>query len=75
MFDETLFKFDTDLVPETVEVYSQLGVKHELLTLIHPQFEAPLPPLIPALFPPNLKEAPPPALELFDLDDQFASEK
>lgn len=75
MFDETLYKFDTDLVPETVEIYNQLAVKHELLTLIHPQFEAPLPPLIPALFPPNLKEAPPPALELFDLDEQFASEK
>lgn len=75
MFDETLFKFDSDVVPETVEMYTQLGVKHELLTLIHPQFEAPLPPLIPALFPPNLKEPPPPSLELFDLDDQFASEK
>jgi len=75
MFDDTLFKFDSDIVPETVEMFSQLSVKHELLTLIRPQFEAPLPPLIPALFPPNLKEAPPPALELFDLDDQFASEK
>ncbi len=75
MFDETLFKFDSDIVPETVEMFSQLAVKHELLTLIHPDFDAPLPPLIPALFPPNLKEAPPPALELFDLDDQFASEK
>ena len=27
------------------------------------------------MFAPSLKELPPPSLELFDLDDQFASEK
>lgn len=52
-----------------------MGVKHDLLTLIPPQFEAPLPSLLPAVFPPNLKEPMAPALELFDLDEQFASEK
>jgi len=31
--------------------------------------------LLPAVFPPILKELPPPNLELFDLDDEFASEK
>ena len=31
--------------------------------------------LQPATFPPILKELPPPGLELFDLDDEFASEK
>jgi hypothetical protein len=46
-------------------------------TYIHtpPQFEAPLPPLQPAVFPPALREPPPPALDLFDLDDHFASER
>ncbi|KAJ3063097.1 Intraflagellar transport protein 52, partial [Rhizoclosmatium hyalinum] len=40
-----------------------------------PQFETPLPPLQPAVFPPALRELPPPALDLFDLDEHFASER
>ena len=75
MFDNQLFKFDVDMIPETVEAYEKMGVKHEQLTLIPPQFEAPMPDLVPAVFPPNLKEFAVPPLELFDLDDQFASEK
>ena len=34
-----------------------------------------MPALQAALFPPSLKELPPPGLELFDLDEHFASEK
>ncbi len=75
MFDENLFKFDTNLIPEAVALYETLGVKHEPLTLIPPQFECPLPPLQPAVFPPTLKEPPPPSLDQFDLDEHFASEK
>jgi len=75
LFDDSLFKFDTSLIPEAVGLYQQLDVKHEPLSLIPPQFEHPLPPLQPAVFPPSLREPPPPALDLFDLDDQFASEK
>jgi len=75
LFDETLFKFDMDLVPEGVKLYNQLGVKHEPLTLIPPQFETPMPALQPAVFPPCLREPPPPSLDLFDLDEQFASER
>jgi len=56
-------------------MYDKLGVKHEPLSLIPPQFETPLPPLKPAVFPPTLREPPPPALELFDLDEHFASER
>lgn len=37
MFDQTMFKFDTNLIPEAVELYKKLGVKHEPLSLIHPQ--------------------------------------
>ena len=33
----------------------------------------PLPSLQPAVFPPAFREPPPPALELFDLDETFAS--
>lgn len=75
LFDDSLFKFDTDLIPEAVKLYHQLGVKHEPLTLIPPQFETPMPSLCPAVFPPCLREPPPPALDLFDLDEQFASER
>ncbi|XP_046566785.1 LOW QUALITY PROTEIN: intraflagellar transport protein 52 homolog [Haliotis rubra] len=75
LFDNSLFKLDTSLVPKAIKGYDQLGCKHESLTLITPQFETPLPPLQPAVFPPNFKELNPPALELFDLDEQFSSEK
>lgn len=75
LFDETLFKFDTNLIPDAIKLYQELGVRHEPLTLIPPQFETPLPPLVPAVFAPCLRETPPPKLDLFDLDEQFASER
>jgi intraflagellar transport protein 52 len=50
-------------------------VKHDILTLIPPQLETPMLGLQPATFPPILRELPNPSLELFDLDDEFASEK
>ncbi|KAJ3417559.1 Intraflagellar transport protein 52 [Chytridiales sp. JEL 0842] len=75
LFDVNLFKFDTSLIPDALKVYGELRLKHEALTLIQPQFETPLPPLQPAVFPPALKELPPPALDLFDLDEHFASER
>uniref|UniRef100_A0A7S2W697 Intraflagellar transport protein 52 homolog n=1 Tax=Rhizochromulina marina TaxID=1034831 RepID=A0A7S2W697_9STRA len=75
LFNDTLFKFDTDLIPEAVALYDKLGVKHEPLSVIPPEFESPLPPLNPAVFPPSLRELPPPALDQFDLDEQFASPK
>ncbi len=63
------------MIPEALALYETLGVKHESLSLIPPQFECPLPPLQPAVFPPSLRELPPPALDQFDLDEHFASEK
>ena len=62
------------LFMQAVDLYAKLKVKKHALTLIAPQFETPLPPLQPAVFPPALTELPPPALELFDLDEQFASD-
>lgn len=62
-------------VPEAVSLYEQLGVKKEPLSLIPPAFEAPLPALTPATFPPVLREPPPPDLELFDLDEALAGEQ
>jgi intraflagellar transport protein 52 len=75
LFDDTLYKLDTGLIPEAVELYGKLSVKKAALSLIAPQFETPLPPLQPAVFPPALREPPAPALDLFDLEEEFASEK
>lgn len=74
MFDTTMFRFDTDLIPQILRLYTTLGVPHETLTLIPPQFECPLPKLLPATFPPAMREPPPPALDQFDLDEHFAKE-
>jgi intraflagellar transport protein 52 len=62
-------------VPEAVKLYKEMDVKHEHITLIPPTFETPMPGLQAAVFPPSLKELPPPKLDLYDLDEQFASEK
>ncbi|KAH3767977.1 intraflagellar transport protein 52-like [Pelomyxa schiedti] len=75
LFDDSLFSFNTSLIPEAVALYEKLGVAHQPLSLIVPRFEAPLPPLQPAVFPPIVCEPEPPLLELYDLDTQFASEK
>lgn len=75
IFNEKLYKFDTDLIPESLKLFDQLGIKHEPLTLIPPEFDTPMPDLQAAVFPPTLKDLPPPSLDLYDLDEQFASEK
>lgn len=36
LFTTKLYNFDTDLVPESIDLYKSLGVKHEPLTLISP---------------------------------------
>ena len=73
LYNDTLFKFDTSSLSDCIETFDHLSVQHEPLSLITPQLEVPLPPLRPALFPPKLPHFPPPALELFDLDEHFAS--
>lgn len=75
LYDHNLFAIDTSAIPDAKRAYDQLGVKHEQLRLIQPQFETPMPPLEPAVFPPRFREVPAPALDLFDLDDSFSDEK
>jgi len=36
LFNEKLYRYDTDLIPETLDLYKTLNVKHEPLTLIPP---------------------------------------
>lgn len=73
LFDSTLAGLGLGLVPEAAALYGRLGVRKAPLSLIAPGFEAPLPRLEAATFPPAAREPPPPALELFDLDDEFAA--
>ena len=75
LFVDDMFSLTTNVIPQAVSLYEDLRVKHEPLSLIPPQFECPQPPLQPAVFPPSLREPPPPALDQFDLDEHFASEK
>ncbi len=49
-------------------------MKHEPLSLIKPQFEVPMPSLKLSVYPPIFRDCEPPSLELFDLEDYFASE-
>ncbi|XP_067009694.1 intraflagellar transport protein 52 homolog [Anabrus simplex] len=75
LFNNRLFSIHTGVVPAAINAYKELNVKHEPLRLITPQFETPLPLLQAAVFPPSFQELPPPALELFDLDEAFSSER
>lgn len=75
LFTQELFQVGNSMVPHVVHAYKELEVKHEQLKLIEPNFETPLPPLRPAVFPPTFRELGPPALDLFDLDDCFSSEQ
>jgi intraflagellar transport protein 52 len=67
-----MFSYSTNLIPDVIKLYDLLNVKKEPLTLIPPEFEVPVPPLKPAVFHAKMKELPPPALEKFDLDEEFA---
>lgn len=75
LINHSLFRMDMSILPDSLQMYTDLGLKHETLTLIQPTFETPLPPLQPALFPPSLHEPVNPALDLFDLDEEFSSER
>lgn len=75
LIDTRLFSLHTGVVADAVRAYETLGVKHEPLRLITPQFETPLPPLQAAVFPPSFRELPPPPLELFDLEEAFSSDR
>ncbi|CAL7944416.1 unnamed protein product [Xylocopa violacea] len=74
MFKHHLYSVNLDMVPASIKAFEVLGVKHEPLTLIPPQFEAPLPATQASVFPPSFQELSPPALELFDLDEAFSSD-
>jgi intraflagellar transport protein 52 len=73
LFSKTINHLSNSELPKVLKAYEELQMDHEPLKLIKPQFETPLPPLQPAVFPPTFRELSKPALELFDLDDAFSS--
>lgn len=75
LIDHKLYSLNSNLLPDIIQSYEELRIKKGPLKLIQPQFETPLPSLKVAVFPPSFRELPPPPLELFDLDEEFASEK
>lgn len=68
-----LFQFDNCGYIDVLNAYEQLQVEHGPLQLIRPMFEAPMPPLEPAVFAPTFRGLHRPALELFDLESEFSS--
>uniref|UniRef100_A0A8R1DNE7 Intraflagellar transport protein 52 homolog n=1 Tax=Caenorhabditis japonica TaxID=281687 RepID=A0A8R1DNE7_CAEJA len=59
--------------PMTLRLYEALSLSPPPLTIVEPQFDLPMPPFTPAVFPPLFQELPMPTLELFDLDELFSS--
>ncbi|OHT02717.1 hypothetical protein TRFO_30076 [Tritrichomonas foetus] len=74
-FERGLFNMDMSFVADVQNLAQTLGLKNDPLETVKPQFDTALPPLTPAVFPPQMREPPGPVLELFDLDDAFASPK
>jgi intraflagellar transport protein 52 len=72
-FNKGLFKMDMSFVADSVSVANTLGVHDEQLDIVRPVFDTALPPLTPAVFPPQMRVPKDPVLELFDLNDIFAS--
>jgi len=70
-----LYRVDTQLLPNVFKAHAALDINKEPLSLIPPNFETPLPPLQPAVFPAIFNEPNTPALELFDLDQELSPEQ
>ncbi|XP_059618469.1 intraflagellar transport protein 52 homolog [Phlebotomus argentipes] len=75
IFDMHLHSINNNSLREVIGTYEKLDVQYEALKIIKPQFEIPLPQLQLAIFPPVFTDVPSPALELFDLDEAFSTEK
>ena len=73
LISKDLFQLNNKVLVEVIKAYDLMQMEREPLKLIKPQFETPLPPLQPAVFPPNFRVPVKPKLELFDLDDAFSS--
>eukprot|EP00804_Cyclotella_cryptica_P001584 CCRYP_014934-RB/>CCRYP_014934-RB protein AED:0.07 eAED:0.07 QI:2957/1/1/1/0.33/0.25/4/386/448 len=68
---ENLFGTKMDNITDVLDIYKRLNVPYERLNLVEPHFESPQPSLRMATHDPKMILPPPPALELFDLDESF----
>lgn len=75
MFDLTMNALHNNHLRDIISTYEKLSVQYEPLKIIKPNFEIPLPSLQLAVFPPVFSDLPAPALELFDLDESFSTER
>ena len=75
LFDGSLFHLRNVLGKEAVHLHFVLSLKYETLGLIDPKFFIPMVSLRPSVFLPSLREPNVPRIELFDLEDEFASEQ
>ncbi|KAI1288388.1 Intraflagellar transport protein 52 -like protein [Halotydeus destructor] len=73
LFQKKLYTINNETLPLVLMAYDEMQMDNGLLKLIKPQFDTPLPGLLPAVFPANLRLPPKPSLELFDLDHAFSS--
>ena len=70
---DDLFGLHNDYITNVIDLYKQLNVNiMEPITLVEPHFECPTPPLRMATHPPRMVDPQPPALELFDLDEDLS---
>lgn len=73
LFTQQIYEIDNTLLAKVIAAYKDFHMEKEVLKLIKPQFDSPLPNLEPAVFSPNFRCHPKPNLELFDLDQAFSS--
>ena len=66
---------DMSFVADCSSAANTLGISDESLYIVKPVFDTALPPLTPAVFPPQMREPKGSVLELFDLNNIFASKK
>ncbi|XP_014253843.1 intraflagellar transport protein 52 homolog [Cimex lectularius] len=71
---DSFYWVSLDHVASVINAYNELDVPHSNLKLAVPSFEESVPKLEPAVFPPRFLDLGPPALELYDLQEEFYSE-
>jgi hypothetical protein len=71
-FALTIFRCRAQVAALRRELGAEAALRRRQLPLWTPPLEVPFPPLQPAIFPPAFRELPPPALELFDLEEELA---
>jgi len=75
LFERSQFRLLNELGKEAGRLHAALSLKYAALDLINPKFLVPMARLQPSTFLSSLRDLKPPYAELFDLEDECASEK